>query len=154
MASSSALGTSALRLLPNKRDQGIVGSDFIITYHSDLVNCAIVAQGNRYTNGGSFRAGTLLAFNPPPSLLEHYPGLLSTIEDEAAGLPLILSMFNLEAKYTTLAEDWEGKWYTIVARVCPNKLSFGSISLDGWEKDQNQAIDVGLALPRDGGLTP
>lgn len=33
-------------------------------------------------------------------------------------------MFNAEARLTTLEEDWEGKWFTIVARLFPNKLTF------------------------------
>jgi len=67
---------------------------------------------------------------------------------------LILSMFNPEARTATLEEDWEGKWFTIVARLFPNKLIFDGVSLDGWETEETQSVQVSLARPRDGGLTP
>ncbi len=63
-------------------------------------------------------------------------------------------MFSAEATQTTLEEDWEGKWFTIVARLCPNKLAFHGVRLDGWETEDTQSVRVALALPRDGGLTP
>lgn len=56
-------------------------------------------------------------------------------------------MFNAGARTATLEEDWEGKWFTIVARLCPNKLTFHGVS-------ESQSVQVALALPRDGGLTP
>jgi hypothetical protein len=74
--------------------------------------------------------------------------------DESSGLPLLLSMFNAEARPATLEEDWEGKWFSIVARVLPNKLAFQGVRLDGWETDDPRSVQVALALPRDGGLTP
>jgi hypothetical protein len=95
-----------------------------------------------------------LPFIQPAFIHDLYPRLLSTEDDESSGLPLLLSMFNADAKTATLEEDWEGKWFSIVARVLPNKLGFQGVRLDGWETDDPQSVQVALALPRDGGLTP
>ncbi len=62
-------------------------------------------------------------------------------------------MFNSEAKAATLEKDWEGKWFTIIARLLPNKLTIRGVSLDGWETEETHSVQVSLALPRDGGLT-
>ena len=140
--------------LPNKRAQGIIGTDFIVTYHSDLAQCEILPAGSRYTNAGNFKAGTFLPFNQPDFVLDLYPRLLSTEDGECSGMPLLLSMFNAGVRTATLEDDWEGKWFTIVARVCPNKLTFHGVHLDGWETEETQSVQVSLALPRDGGLTP
>lgn len=140
--------------LPNKRGQGAIGADLTITYHSDLAQCEILPAGSRYTNAGNFKAGTFLPFIQPAFILDLYPRLLSPEDDEISGLPLLLSMFNPGARTATLEEDWEGKWFTIVARLCPNKLTFHGVSLDGWETEETQSVQVALALPRDGGLTP
>ncbi|EAQ88567.1 predicted protein [Chaetomium globosum CBS 148.51] len=63
-------------------------------------------------------------------------------------------MLNAEAKIETLEEDWEGKWFSIVARLFPNKLTFQGVGFSGWETDESQSAQVALALPRDDGLTP
>ncbi|KAK3374717.1 hypothetical protein B0H63DRAFT_496128 [Podospora didyma] len=63
-------------------------------------------------------------------------------------------MFNAGVRTATLEDDWEGKWLTIVARVCPNKLTFLGVHFDGWEMDDTQSVQDSPALPRDGGLTP
>ncbi len=47
-----------------------------------------------------------------------------------------------------------GKWFTIIARVCPNKLTFHGVRLDGYDTEETRSVKVSLALPRDGGLTP
>jgi hypothetical protein len=140
--------------LPNKRGQGTIGADLIATYYSDLAQCEILPAGSRYMNAGNFKAGTFLLFNQPAFILDLYPRLLSTEDGESSGLPLLLSMFNAEARTATLEDDWEGKWFTIVARLCPNKLTFYGVTLDGWETGETQSVQVALALPRDGGLTP
>jgi hypothetical protein len=140
--------------LSNKRDQGTIGADLIVTYHSDLAQCEILPVGSRYTTSGSFKAGTFLPFIQPPFIHDLYPRLLSTRDEEKSGLPLVLSMFNAEARTATLEEDWEGKWFSIVARLFPNKLTFHGVRLDGWETEETQSVQVALALPRDGGLTP
>lgn len=140
--------------LPNKRDQGTVGADLVVTYHSDLAQCEVLPAGSRYTTSGSFKAGTFLPFIQPAFIHDLYPRLLSTRDDERSGLPLLLSMFNPEARTATLEEGWEGKWFSIVARLLPNKLTFKGIALDGWETEEPQSVQVALALPRDGGLTP
>jgi hypothetical protein len=75
-------------------------------------------------------------------------------EDKNSGLPLLISMFNAKATTATLQEDWEGKWFSIVARLLPNKLTFRGVKLDGWEGEETGSVNVALALPRDGGLTP
>ncbi|KAH7124717.1 hypothetical protein EDB81DRAFT_860922 [Dactylonectria macrodidyma] len=75
----------------------------------------------------------------PAFILDLYLRLLSPEDGETSGLPLLLSIFNAGARTATLEEDWEGKWFTIVARLFPNKLTLYSVA---------------LALPRDGGLTP
>jgi hypothetical protein len=72
--------------LPNKRDQGSVGSDLIVTYHSDLAQCDILPAGSRYTTAGNFKAGTFLPFIQPASVHEFYPRLLSTEDEESSGL--------------------------------------------------------------------
>jgi len=95
-----------------------------------------------------------LPFNQPSFVLNLYPRLLSTEDGEGSGLPLLLSMFNTVARTATLEDDWEGKWFTIIARLCPNKLTFHGVTLDGWEMEEIQSVQVALALPRDGGLTP
>lgn len=153
-SSSSASVFYPIPPLPNKRGQGAIGADLIITYHSDLAQCEILPAGSRYTNTGNFKAGTFLPFTQPAFILDLYPRLLSPEDDETSGLPLLLSMFNAVARTATLEEDWEGKWFTIVARLCPNKLTFHGVSLDGWEIGETQSVQVALALPRDGGLTP
>jgi hypothetical protein len=94
--------------LPNKRDQGSVGADLIVTYHSDLAQCDILPAGSRYTTAGNFKAGTFLPFIQPAFVHELYPRLLSTEDEESSGLPLILSMFNTDARTATLGEDWKG----------------------------------------------
>lgn len=53
-----------------------------------------------------------------------------------------------------MEEDWEGKWFTIVARLFPNKLTFSGVTLEGWETEETPSVQVALALPHDGGLTP
>jgi hypothetical protein len=63
-------------------------------------------------------------------------------------------MFNTDARTATLGEDWEGKCFSIVARLFPNKLTFQGVRFNGWETDETQSVQVALALPRDGGLTP
>ena len=140
--------------LQNKRAQGTIGTDLIVTYHSDLAQCEILPPGSRYTNAGNFKAGTFLPFNQPDVVLNLYPRLLSTEDGESSGIPLLLSMYNAEVRTPTLEDDWEGKWFTIVARICPNKLTFLGVRLDGWETEETQSVQVALALPRDGGLTP
>jgi hypothetical protein len=140
--------------LSNKRDQGTIGADLIVTYYSDLAQCEILPTGSRYTKAGNFKAGTFLPFIQPHFIHDLYPRLLSARDEESSGLPLVLSMFNAEAKRATLDEDWEGKWFSIVARLLPNKLTFHGVSLDGWERDETESVQVALALPRDGGLTP
>jgi hypothetical protein len=86
--------------------------------------------------------------------LEAMPAPLSTEDGENSGIPLLLSMFNTGVRMATIEDDWEGKWFTITARVCPNKLTFHGVRLDGLETDEIQSVQVSLALPRDGGLTP
>jgi hypothetical protein len=154
MASSSVSVVYPTPPLSNKRDQGTIGADLIVTYHSDLAQCEILPVGSRYTTSGSFKAGTLLPFTQPAFIHDLYPRLLSTRDEESSGLPLLLSMFNADARTATLEEDWEGKWFTIVARLFPNKLTFKGVRLDGWETEETQSVQVALALPRDGGLTP
>ena len=140
--------------LPNKRGQGTIGADLIVIYHSDLAQCEILPAGSRYTNSGNFKAGTFLPFQQPAFIPDLYPRLLSTEDGENSGLPLLLSMFNPGLRTTTLEQDWDGKWFTIVARLCPNKLTFRGVRLDGWETEGAQSVQVALVLPRDGGLTP
>ncbi|EWZ28529.1 hypothetical protein FOZG_17742 [Fusarium oxysporum Fo47] len=154
MTTSSASVICPIPPLPNKRGQGAIGADLIITYHSDLAQCEILPAGSRYTNAGNFKAGTFLPFIQPAFILDLYPCLLSPEDGEISGLPLLLSMFNAGARTATLEEDWEGKWFTIVARIFPNKLTFHGVSLDGWETEETESVQVALALPRDGGLTP
>lgn len=154
MASSSASVVYPVPPLPNKLGHGAVGADLIITYHSDLAQCEILPAGSRYMNSGNFKAGTFLPFNQPPFIHDLYPRLLSADDGESSGLPLVLSMFNPGARTATLEGDWEGKWFTIVARLIPNKLTFHGVRLDGWEAEETQSVQVALALPRDGGLTP
>ncbi|KAH8659483.1 hypothetical protein BGZ61DRAFT_370535 [Ilyonectria robusta] len=101
MASSSASVICPIPPLPNKRGQGAIGADLIITYHSDLAQCEILPAGSRYTNAGNFKAGTFLPFIQPAFILDLYPRLLN-----------------------------------------------------GWETEETQSVQVALALPRDGGLTP
>ena len=129
MASSSASFVYPVPPLPNKRGR-VIGADLIVTYHSDLAQCEILPAGSRYMNAGNFKAGTFLPFNQPAFILDLYPRLLSTEDEESSGLPLLLSMFNAGARTTTLEEDWEGKWFTIVARLCLNKLTFYGVRLD------------------------
>jgi hypothetical protein len=107
MASSSVPVVYPMPPLPNKRDHGTIGADFIVTYHSDLFQCEILPTGSRYTNAGNFKAGTFLPFIQPALIHDVYPCLLSTREEESSGLPLILSMFNLEVRTETLEDDWE-----------------------------------------------
>ena len=62
-------------------------------------------------------------------------------------------MHNNQARSATLAEDWEGRWFTIIARVVPNRLRFeGVVALQGHDKLQD--IYTGLILLRDGALIP
>ena len=140
--------------MPSKRHQGIAGTDLIVTYHSDLGQCEILPTGSRYTSAGNFKAGTFLPFIQPAFIEELYPRLLSTEDEDGSGLPVILSKFNTEAKIATLEEDWEGKWFSIVARLFPNKLTFQGVGFSGWETDESQSVQVALALSRDDGLTP
>jgi hypothetical protein len=60
-------------------------------------------------------------------------------------------MFNTDARTATLGEDWEGKGFSIVARLFPNNLTFQGVGFNGWETDETQSVQVALALPRDGG---
>ncbi|KAI3571502.1 hypothetical protein IWW34DRAFT_897973 [Fusarium oxysporum f. sp. albedinis] len=99
MTTSSASVICPIPPLPNKRGQGAIGADLIITYHSDLAQCEILPAGSRYTNAGNFKAGTFLPFIQPAFILDLYP-------------------------------------------------------LDGWETEETESVQVALALPRDGGLTP
>ncbi|KAH7190417.1 hypothetical protein DER44DRAFT_816009 [Fusarium oxysporum] len=103
MTTSSASVICPIPPLPNKRGQGAIGADLIITYHSDLAQCEILPAGSRYTNAGNFKAGTFLPFIQPAFILDLYPRLL--------------------------------------------------IWMDGRQK-KTESVQVALALPRDGGLTP
>jgi len=133
MASSSLV--YPMPPLPNKRTQGIVGADLIVTYHSDLAQCEILPPGSRYTNAGNFKARTFLPFNQPDFILNLYPRLLSTKDGESSSIPLLLLMFNAKVRTATIEDGWEGKWFTIVAWVCLNKLTFLGVCLDRWETD-------------------
>ncbi|KAK8106681.1 hypothetical protein PG999_010040 [Apiospora kogelbergensis] len=157
MASLPPPAISPAPPLLSKRGQGAIGSDLVVTYHSDIAQCEILPTGSRYTNAGNFKAGTFLSFNPPPFIDDLYPQLFSIDDDERPGLPLLLSTFNADVRTATLEEDWEGRWFTITARVCPNQLSFQGVSLDGWDLEDGagpKTVRVALALPRDGGLLP
>ncbi|KAK4119390.1 hypothetical protein N657DRAFT_666663 [Parathielavia appendiculata] len=127
MASSSASVTYPMPPASNKRDQGAIGADLIITYYSDLAQCEILPTGSRYTTSGSFKAGTFLPFIQPAFIHDLYPRLLST--------------------RTRKEDDWEGKWFSIVARLLPNKLTFHGVRLDGWEGEETEVVQVALALP-------
>jgi hypothetical protein len=140
--------------LSSKREHSIAGADLIITYHSDLAQCQILPTGARYTSAGNFNAGTLVQFVRPTFIDDLYPGLLSAREEESIGLPVLLSMFNPDVRSETLEKDWEGKWFTIIARLFPNQLTFDGVSLDGWETEETGSVQVSLAMPRDGGLIP
>lgn len=129
-------------------------NEYFRNCHSDLDQCEILPTGSRYTNAGNFKAGTFLPFIQPAFIEELYPRLLSTEDEDGSGLPVILSKFNTEAKIATLEEDWEGKWFSIVARLFPNKLTFQGVGFSGWETDESQSVQVALALSRDDGLTP
>ncbi|KAH8755390.1 hypothetical protein F5883DRAFT_430760, partial [Diaporthe sp. PMI_573] len=139
--------------LPTKRGQGLVGGDLIVSYYSNLGQCKILPSSTCYTNAGNFKAGAFLTFNPSIFVSEFYPHLLSTDGEEKASLLLLLSMFSAGARPATLEEDWEGKWFTMISRICPNKLTFQGVRLDCWQ-DNSHAVQVALALPRDGALTP
>jgi hypothetical protein len=108
MATSSVSVVYPMPPLSNKRDRGPIGADLIVTYHSDLAQCEVLPVGSRYTTAGSFKAGTFLPFTQPAFIHELYPRLLSTRDEESLGLPLMLSMFNTDARVATLEEDWEG----------------------------------------------
>lgn len=142
--------------LPNKRDSGIVGSELVVTYHTDLVACEIVPSGRRYTYNGNFKAGTFLTFNGPTAITDSYPNLLSSEDGEADGVPLILSTFTTDVKADTLQDEWEGEWFVITAGVCPNLLTFEGVEEDGWEEDSDKpkAVRYAVALPRDDGIVP
>ena len=157
MASLPPAIISPLHPLPSKRGQGAIGSDLVVTYHSDMAQCEILPTGSRYTNAGNFKGGTFLSFNSP-SFIDHlYPQLFSTEDDERSGLPLLLSTFNGDVRTSTLEEDWEGKWFAVTARICPNKLAFDGVDLVSCDLDNDgpaHTIRISLALPRDGGLVP
>ena len=156
MAPPATLPETPLIRQSNKRDGGIVGSDLIINYCSDLVACDVLPSGRRYTHNGNLKAGTFLVFNAPAYILEEYPDILSSEAGEEDGIQLLLSTFSMEARLDTLEMDWEGKWFAITARVCPNRLTFESVDQDGWEEDGDmpEPVQYALALPRDDGLEP
>ena len=135
MASSSAPVAYRYLLWPTNGN-GTTGAGLLVTYHSDLAQCDILPPGRRYVKVGNFKAGTLLPFAQPASILDLYPHLLSTEDGERSDIPLLLTMFNAEARSTNLEEDWEGKWFTIVARLFPNNLTFHGVRLEGWETDE------------------
>jgi hypothetical protein len=83
MASSSVSVVYTMPPLPNERGQGTIGTDFIVTYHSDLVQCKILPAGSRYTSTGNFKAGTFLPIIQPAFIHQIYPCLLSTQEEES-----------------------------------------------------------------------
>lgn len=64
MASSSISVIYPTPPLPNKRDQGTVGADLTVTYHSDLAQCEILTTGSRYTTAGNFQGRDLPAVHP------------------------------------------------------------------------------------------
>lgn len=103
MASSSLV--YQIPPLPNKRAQGTIGADLIVTYHSDMAQCKIIPPGSRYTNAGNFKAGTFLPFNQPDFVLKLYPGLISAEDRESSGIPLLLSMFHSRVRTVTLEDD-------------------------------------------------
>ncbi len=101
MTSTASL-KSTQSSIPNKRGQGLVGSDLVVTYHSDLAQCEILAPGSRYINSGNFKAGSFLLFHQPPFIQDLYPDLLSTEDGENSGLPILLSMFSIDAKTSNI----------------------------------------------------
>ncbi|KAK4118193.1 hypothetical protein N657DRAFT_651534 [Parathielavia appendiculata] len=92
----------------NKRDQGAIGADLIVTYYSDLAQCEILPTGSRYTTSGSFKAGTFLPFIQPAFIHDIYPRLLSTRDEESSGIPIYSPCSTPKARRGTLEEDWEG----------------------------------------------
>ena len=71
---------------------------------------------------GNFKAGTFLPFHQPSFILDLYPSLLGTEDGDKSGIPLVLSMFYMEARRETLEEDWEGSG-------SPLPLGFAQINL-------------------------
>ncbi|KAH8742780.1 hypothetical protein F5883DRAFT_610237 [Diaporthe sp. PMI_573] len=140
--------------LSSKRDGGLIGSDLIITYCSDFVGCEILPSGRRYTHNANLKAGTFLAFPEPLDLLETYDSILSSRDDEDNGIQLLLSAFSLEAKPESLGSDWEGQWFVVTARICPNILTFEGIEQDSWGEESSKPVQYALALPRDQGIEP
>lgn len=136
-------------VVSSKREGRSIGSDLELTYFTDLVDCRFLAQGDRYTKEGSFKAGTFLPFFQPPFILEDYPDLFSTVDDEREGLPVILSCFNPGAKANSLQQDWEDRWFLVIGRVCPNRLHF-----EGVPKEDAFDDRVSIAMTRDGALFP
>ncbi|KAH8743482.1 hypothetical protein F5883DRAFT_722633 [Diaporthe sp. PMI_573] len=120
------------------------------------MGCEILPAGRRFTHNGNLKAGTFLVFNGPSHILEEYPDNLSSESDEEDGIPLLLSTFSMEARLDTLEVDWEGNWFGITARVCPNRLTFENVDQDGWEPSSGvpEPVQYALAMPRDDGLEP
>ena len=63
MTSTSASVVYLTPPLLNKRGQGAIGTDLIVTYYSDLAQYEILPAGSRYMNAGNFKARTFLPFN-------------------------------------------------------------------------------------------
>ncbi|KAK3363995.1 hypothetical protein B0T25DRAFT_587624 [Lasiosphaeria hispida] len=78
----------------NKQAQGTVGTDLIITYHSNLAQYNILPPSSHYMNTGNFKARTFLPFNQPDFVLDLYPSLLSTKDRESSVIPLLLLISN------------------------------------------------------------
>ena len=126
----------------------------MITYCSDFVGCEILPSGRRYIHNANLKAGTFLAFAAPSAVLEAYDDILSSREDEEGGIQLLLSAFSLEAKPESLDSDWEGQWFVVTARICPNILTFKGIEESSWDEQSSKSPQYALALPRDQGLEP
>ncbi|KAK8093146.1 uncharacterized protein PG998_014547 [Apiospora kogelbergensis] len=147
------IAASPVPPFPSKRGQGAIGSDLVVTYHSDLAQCEILPAGSRYTSAGNLKAGTFLAFNPPPlSTICTHNCLASTTTSAPACRSCSRASTPMCGR-RRWRNTGRGRWFTITARVCPNQLSFQSVSLDGWDLEDGagpKTVRVALALPRDG----
>lgn len=48
----------------------------------------------------------------------------------------------VKARLDTFEVDWEGMWFAITARICPNALTFENVDQYGWEHCSDMAEPV------------
>jgi hypothetical protein len=136
--------------LPDKTSG--VGSDLTVSFLSTLDSCEMTQPERQLVKNGNFTAHCKFTFVVPDWFPALFPNLL--IYDDDSYFPMALSTWR--SGKPNIANNWEGQWFLINARIHPNKLPFCRQTLDGLDDtyESSEEVYASLALPRDFGIQP